>query len=108
MAELNRIYRNRGGAAEILTFPYGAGLGVEPGSENSFGEIYLCGRSLAKGAKRRGVSVASYMVRLIVHGLLHITGHHHEGAGGERRMEARERQLLLELLPRDDVERLFA
>ncbi len=108
MTELNKAYRNRSAAAEILTFPYGNDSGAETEYESSFGEIYLCGRSLARGAHRRRVSITSYMVRLIVHGLLHLEGHCHNSAEAERKMEARERKHLRELLPAGEVERLFA
>lgn len=108
MAELNRRYRNRKGAAEILTFPYGNEPGVDTGCESSFGEIYLCGRSIERGARKREVSSTVYMARLIIHGLLHLTGRRHDSGDRERGMEVLEKKYLHELLSEDEVERLFA
>ena len=51
MTRLNRAYKNRTGAAEILTFPCcGA---PDPEGEVPLGEIYLCWTRLVRGARLR-------------------------------------------------------
>ncbi|MDD4857554.1 MAG: rRNA maturation RNase YbeY [Candidatus Krumholzibacteria bacterium] len=104
MTRLNRSYKKRTGAAEILTFPC---HGPDPAREAPIGEIYLCRTRVLRGARRRRVSVRSYAARLLVHGLFHLRGHRHDDARSEARMEAAEERLLLALLPRGEVERLF-
>jgi probable rRNA maturation factor len=105
MARLNREYKRRTGAPEILSFPCAGG--PDPGREIPLGEIYLCRRRLIRGAKRRGVPVRSYAARLLVHGLFHLRGWRHDGAALTERMEAAEARFLRAYLSRRDVERLF-
>ena len=106
MACLNRRYKGRSGAAEILTFPCGDGPG--PAAETPFGEICLCWASLVRGARGRGVSRRAYAARLLAHGLLHLMGRRHSTAAEERRMERAERRLLVGHLAEREIERLFA
>lgn len=106
MASLNRRYKGRSGAAEILTFPCGDGPG--PAAETPLGEICLCWASLVRGARGRGVSRRAYAARLVAHGLLHLAGHRHSTAAEERRMERAERRLLRGHLGAREIERLFA
>ena len=106
MATLNRVYKRRRGAAEILTFSYRGAAGRVP--ESPAGEIYLCWARLVRGAKRRGVSPRAYAARLLVHGLLHLRGHRHDTASAGARMEAAERRFLRGNFSERVLERLFA
>ena len=107
MAELNRMYRRRRGASEILTFPYTPGPGERVAGEDAVGEIILCWARLEAGARRRRVEPAHYMLRLIVHGLCHLKGHRHDSEESESRMEEVERKLLRGLIPKEAIARLF-
>jgi probable rRNA maturation factor len=106
MARLNRTYKKRTGAAEILTFPCGGA--PDPGGEAPFGEIYLCWTRLVLGARLRGVSPRSYGARLVVHGLLHLRGHRHGDSRSAGRMETAEARILKRHLSEREVKRLFA
>jgi probable rRNA maturation factor len=106
MARLNRAYKKRRGAAEILTFPCcGA---PDPEGDAPLGEIYLCWPRLVGGARRRGVSRRAYGARLVVHGLLHLRGYRHDDSRSEGRMEAAEARLLKGHCSEREVRRLFA
>jgi probable rRNA maturation factor len=107
MAELNRIYRHRRGASEILTFPYSEHPGGGTADENALGEMFLCWTRLTAGARRRRVSRTHYMLRLIAHGLCHLKGYRHGDEEGERKMEEVERKLLRGLIPKNVIARLF-
>jgi rRNA maturation RNase YbeY len=106
MGRLNRTYRNRRGASEILTFSCAGG--PDPGRETPVGEIYLCWERLSRGARGRGVSARSYAARLLVHGLLHLRGFSHADARSAALMETAEARRLRAYLSGRDVERLFA
>jgi probable rRNA maturation factor len=41
------------------------------------GDIYICPGIARRNAKRNGVSAASELARLVVHGTLHVAGHDH-------------------------------
>jgi len=106
MARLNRTYKGRRGAAEILTFPYPGRPG--PGAaERPVGEIYLCWPRLCRGAASAGVPRRSYLLRLFVHGAVHLRGYRHDTPAAGARMEALEKRLLAARLPARELERLF-
>ncbi len=108
MSYLNRTYRGRRGAAEILTFSY-AGGGDEPGAvEEVAGEIFICWRRLAAGARVRNVAVRAYLLRLVAHGLCHIQGFSHGDEVSELEMERVETEHLRHFLSHAELERLFA
>lgn len=107
MASLNKTYRGTKGAPEILTFPYGGDRVSDPDGEGPEGEIYVCWRSLTIGARRRRVSRSAYLLRLLVHGLCHLRGYHHDDLRSERQMEEAEKKLLRLYLPENVVARLF-
>lgn len=106
MARLNRVYKKRTGAAEILTFP--CGDAPDPEGEAPCGEIYLCWTRLVRGARLRGVSPRVYGARLLVHGLFHLRGYRHDDSRSAGRMEAAEARFLKRHLSEREVKRLFA
>jgi probable rRNA maturation factor len=105
MVELNKRYRGRRGASEILSFSYGSEPGL--GQDDSIGEIYLCWPRLTRGAQRRKVDDKEYALRLIAHGLCHLKGYSHGNEAEERKMEEVEKRLLQGLLSDEVIKRLF-
>ncbi len=108
MASLNRTYRNRCGASEILTFPYAGDPSACLEPDSSVGEIVLCWPPIATGAAARGVPPTAYLLRLLVHGLLHLRGYQHEDAEHEVAMERAERRYLRGYLDENVVTELYA
>jgi probable rRNA maturation factor len=86
---LNREFRGRDHATNVLTFVYGA----RPLS----GDIVICAPVVAREARSQGKPVAAHHAHLLVHGLLHLVGLDHEREDEARRMEARERRVLAAL-----------
>lgn len=105
MALLNREYKGRRGAAEILTFVYDDGL--SPGDEDAAGEILICWKKLAASAARLGVSKRAYLLRLVAHGLSHIEGFSHRDDVKAELMEKREIEILEGMVPVRDMKRMF-
>ena len=108
MAGLNRKYRDRRGATEILTFSYAGEHGGWHGVESPIGEIYFCWRKLAIGAEERGVTKKAYLLRLLVHGLCHLKGYRHRDGDETGRMEKVERRYLAGHVSKRQIEVLFA
>jgi probable rRNA maturation factor len=81
---LNRTYRRKNRATNVLTFTYGR-LG---------GDIILCHPVIRREARVQGKSVAAHYAHLVVHGVLHLRGYAHEKKRDAARMEAREIRLL--------------
>lgn len=85
---LNRIYRKKNKPANVLSFRYGP----------DYGEIILCPEVIRKEAKWQGNSYRFQKNRMIVHGLLHLAGIHHEKSARVReKFEQLEQQLLKKL-----------
>lgn len=71
---LNRDYRGRDRATNVLTFAYG------PDPENGLltGDIVLCAPVVAAEAQSQGKSLRAHYAHLTLHGLLHLQGYDHE------------------------------
>jgi probable rRNA maturation factor len=89
---LNRHYRRRDYATNVLTFAYGAARG---GALE--GDIVLCAPVVAREARERGLPLRAHYAHLAVHGALHLQGHDHEAPRAAARMEARERRIMARL-----------
>lgn len=107
MARLNRIYKGRSGPAEILTFPYSQD-DIDRGNESPVaGEIYMCWKPISRKAETLGVKADHYLVRLAVHGMLHLTGFSHGDEQSAMKMEREEKNHLKLFIDKTDLKRLF-
>jgi len=86
---LNRCYRGRDYATNVLTFVYSG--------RPLAGDIALCAPVVAREARSRGISREAHYAHLVVHGLLHLQGYDHEKRADAARMERRERRILAAL-----------
>ena len=87
---LNRDYRQRDYATNVLTFSYAA--------DPLMADIVLCAPVVAQEALAQGKSLQAHYVHLLVHGSLHAQGWEHEaGRVQARTMEAREISVLARL-----------
>jgi probable rRNA maturation factor len=86
---LNRDYRGRDYATNVLAFAYGGpGLG---------GDIVLCAPVVAREARERALPLRAHFCHLVVHGALHLAGHDHERGRDAAIMAAAERRILARL-----------
>lgn len=83
---LNRGFRGRDYATNVLTFAYG--------EQPPAADIVLCAQVVAREAREQGKTLAAHYAHLVVHGVLHAHGHDHEKAGEAKRMEALEVKIL--------------
>jgi len=85
---LNRDYREKDYATNVLSFVYETGPVVQ-------GDLVVCLPVVLKEAADQGKSVDAHFAHLVVHGMLHLQAYDHEtGAEDARRMEALETQVL--------------
>jgi len=87
---LNRRYRGRDYATNVLTFVYDDGVSLS-------GDIVLCAPVAAKEAHAQHKTLRAHYAHLVIHGMLHLQGYDHECDADAARMEAREIALLREL-----------
>ena len=76
---LNRSYRGKDYATNVLTFAYGA----DPESGVLSGDIVLCAPVVAREAAEQGKDLAAHYAHLTAHGLLHLQGYDHEAGAAE-------------------------
>lgn len=95
--ELNRQYRERDEPTDVLSFEQGDRYSG-PGGEERFlaGDIVISLDSLARNSEEFGVDRDEELRRLIVHGILHLSGMDH-GEGSSDPMLALQERILREL-----------
>jgi probable rRNA maturation factor len=73
---LNRRYRGRDAATNVLSFP--AAPQVKGKLGPPLGDIVLARQTIAREAAADGLTVADHLTHLIVHGFLHLLGYDHD------------------------------
>jgi len=91
---LNRVYRKRDHATNVLSFPAGDIAGLPPGSPRLLGDIVVCASVVEKEALEQGKPVVDHWAHMIVHGTLHLLGFDHEIDAEAVEMEALETRIL--------------
>ena len=87
MATMNREFLGHRGATDVITFELGAVVTEAAGRTAIVGDIYIAPQVARRNARAHGVGVRSELVRLVVHGTLHVLGYTHEE--GEERMHGK-------------------
>lgn len=91
---LNRHYRGRDYATNVLSFPAELPEGVRL---PLLGDIVLCAPVVAREAKEQKKALAAHYAHLTVHGTLHLLGWDHEDPREAECMEQLERTILAEM-----------
>jgi len=86
---LNRDYRGKDYATNVLTFAYG-----ESDDDIVQADIVLCTDVLLREAAERQISVTQHAAHLVVHGVLHAQGYDHETEDEAEAMEQFETDIL--------------
>jgi probable rRNA maturation factor len=76
MRELNRWYRQKNYATDVLSFPGTPKL-------DHAGDIAISAEIAERNARKLGHSLGDELKVLILHGMLHLGGYDHESDGGE-------------------------
>jgi probable rRNA maturation factor len=108
MKFLNARYRGVDRITDILSFPQqrekrrrSPGLtavndNADASGNTILGDLVICIPRAVSQAKKIHVSIYDELLRLFIHGLLHLLGYHHEkNTYQKRKMQNKERELLL-------------
>ena len=87
---LNREFRRKDYATNVLTFGYQTGPVV-------VADLVLAAPVVEREAREQGIELVAHYAHLLVHGALHAQGLDHERARDARKMEARETEVLRSL-----------
>ncbi|WP_420476739.1 rRNA maturation RNase YbeY [Noviherbaspirillum sp. ST9] len=90
---LNREYRGKDYATNVLTFAYTE----DEDSETTQADIILCTDVLQREAEEQKKTVEAHTAHLVVHGVLHAQGYDHETDEEATEMEALEVEILASL-----------
>lgn len=88
--QLNRDYRGKDYATNVLSFPYEAAPRV-------LGDLVVAPAVCCREAAEQGKAPTDHMAHLIVHGVLHLRGYDHENEAAAEAMEDAERAILASL-----------
>ena len=89
--DLNARFRGKDRPTNVLSFP-------APGNARPhLGDIVLAYGVCAAEAKAQGKRFGDHLSHLVIHGILHLTGHDHEADDEAEAMEAQERTHLAAL-----------
>jgi probable rRNA maturation factor len=87
---LNRDYRQKDYATNVLTFDYASEPVV-------MADLIICSPVIEREAQEQGKDLVAHYAHMLVHGALHAQGWDHEDPEEAEAMEAREREVLAAL-----------
>jgi len=93
--ELNRDYRGKDAATDVLSFPVNDVLKMGPG--RPLGDIAICMDVARRQAREYGHSLERELAFLVAHGMLHLLGFDHENEEDEAKMRAAQDEILGQL-----------
>ena len=88
--ELNRNYRGKDYATNVLTFVYDDAAPLS-------GDVVICAPIVEKEAREQHKELHAHYAHLTIHALLHLQGYDHENEADAAVMEARETAIMLKL-----------
>ncbi|HUW71079.1 MAG TPA: rRNA maturation RNase YbeY [bacterium] len=97
IAGLNKEYRGKDGPTDVLSFSLGEWYESESGRRYMAGDVVLCPPVMARNAVEFGVTEDEELRRLIIHGILHLSGLDHQTNDIVEPMLARQEELLVAL-----------
>lgn len=85
--KLNKKFRKKNKATDVLSFALN--------EKDYLGEIVICPEVVKENAKKYGETIKQEMLKVFVHGILHLCGYDHEKTEKEARvMEAKQEKYL--------------
>ncbi len=93
MRRLNRRFRGKDKTTDVLSFPFDDAL---PGTESleMLGEIYCNYAHCKRWIRDNGGTINDELLRLAVHGCLHLLGYDHHNTHDQKRMVRAENKYL--------------
>lgn len=73
ISRLNHRYLGHHGPTDVISF----GLGRAGKRGAVVGDVYICAEVARENARRQRISAGEEVLRLVIHGTLHVLGHDH-------------------------------
>jgi probable rRNA maturation factor len=91
---LNRDYRQKDAATNVLSFPAGAINGLPADTAQALGDIVVCAAVISREAAEQIKPVENHWAHMLVHGTLHLLGYDHTTDTDAAEMESLEARIL--------------
>jgi probable rRNA maturation factor len=88
--KLNKKFRGKNKATDVLSF--------ELNEKDIFGEIVICPEIVKENAEKYGVTLKTEMIRMFIHGILHLCGYDHEKSKKEEQIMEQKQEKYLSLV----------
>ena len=96
--ELNKKYRKKDRATDVLSFGGGKQFLSLPKEEKELGEIVICPGVVKRNAKKYNLTFKKELARVLIHGILHLCGYEHEkGKAKAEKMKKREEHYFFQI-----------
>jgi probable rRNA maturation factor len=92
--ELNRRYRHKDAATNVLSFPVSIPAGI---TTSLLGDLVMCAPVVIREAKEQDKQAQAHWAHLTIHGTLHLLGYEHESSDQAAEMESLETAMLAAL-----------
>lgn len=95
VTELNKSYRGKDTATNVLSFPFESPPGLPPGEmEGELGDVVVCAAVVKQEAQIQHKDSEAHWAHMIIHGSLHLLGYDHLTEGEAQEMESLEKTVL--------------
>ena len=91
--KINKKYRKKNQATDVLSFLY----------EDDFGEIAVCPEVIKKNAKKLKSSYNKELIRVLIHGVLHLLGYDHKGSREKAQIMNQKEKRYLSILEKKEI-----
>jgi rRNA maturation RNase YbeY len=96
--KLNKKFRKKNQPTDVLSFGENYKSQIPNSTSNYLGEIIICPEVVIENSKKYGVPVKKEMLKMFVHGILHLCGYDHERSKKQaEKMEKKEDSYLTEI-----------
>ncbi|MBN1523666.1 MAG: rRNA maturation RNase YbeY [Spirochaetales bacterium] len=105
MHQLNMQYRQKDSPTDVLSFSQQEGEGIPLHEENgvcSAGDIVISLDTIQRNAEKYSISMKEELVRVFIHGLLHLEGYDHRSNNTDEPMLRLQEQILQEEYSKND------
>ena len=92
--DLNRRYRGKDQATNVLSFPFEAPPGIE---SRHLGDVVICAPVVKREALEQCKQASDHWAHMVVHGVLHLCGYDHQSEQDAEEMEALEKLILQDM-----------
>ncbi len=105
LRKMNRRFRRKNRFTDVIAFRHGrdrvpGGFPLGPGGREPFGDLYIAVDQARANARRFGVSFDEEIVRLSVHGTLHLLGYTDYDPVAKEKMWAAQEPLVQSIMKR--------